>query len=35
MPITAQVYQLLFEGKDPKRAIRDLMLRAPRAETWS
>jgi glycerol-3-phosphate dehydrogenase (NAD(P)+) len=35
MPIAAQVYQLLFESKDPKQAIRDLMLRAPRAETWS
>ena len=35
MPITAQVYEVLFEGKEPKQAIRDLMLRAPKAETWS
>jgi glycerol-3-phosphate dehydrogenase (NAD(P)+) len=35
MPITSQVEQILFAGKDPRQAIRDLMLRAPRAETWS
>lgn len=35
MPITSQVYQLLFESKDPRQAIRDLMLRAPKAEAWS
>jgi len=35
MPITAQVHDILFEGKDPRLALRDLMLRAPKAETWS
>jgi glycerol-3-phosphate dehydrogenase (NAD(P)+) len=35
MPITAQVHAILFAGKDPRQAIRDLMLRAPRPETWS
>jgi len=35
LPITAQVHALLFEAKDPRRAIRDLMLRAPKAEAWS
>ncbi len=35
MPITAQVFQILFEGKDPRQALRDLMLRAPKPESWS
>jgi glycerol-3-phosphate dehydrogenase (NAD(P)+) len=35
MPITEQVYRLLFESQDPQRAIRTLMLRAPKAEVWS
>jgi glycerol-3-phosphate dehydrogenase (NAD(P)+) len=35
LPITREVYALLFEAKDPRRAIRDLMLRAPKAEAWS
>ena len=32
MPITREVHAVLFEGKDPRTAVRDLMLRAPRAE---
>lgn len=32
MPITEQVYQVLFRGKDPLRAVTDLMLRRPRRE---
>jgi len=35
LPITTQVHALLFEAKDPRQAIRDLMLRAPRAEAWT
>lgn len=34
MPIAAEVYDVLFEGKDAREAIRDLMLRRPRAEVW-
>ena len=34
MPITEQVYRLLFESQEPQRAIRELMLRAPKAEVW-
>ncbi len=32
MPITREVYAVLFGGKDPRTAMRDLMLRAPRPE---
>lgn len=32
MPITDQVYQLLYEGKDPKEAVRDLMTRELKVE---
>lgn len=32
MPITAQVYQVLFRGKDPRCGVRDLMRRAARGE---
>ncbi len=35
MPITEQVYRLLYESQEPRRAIRELMLRAPKAEVWS
>ena len=34
MPITEQVYAVLFEEKDPRVAIRELMLRRPRGEVW-
>ena len=32
MPITAAVYQVLYEGKSPRDAVRDLMLREPKPE---
>lgn len=32
MPITEQIYQVLFEGKDVQQAIRDMMLRGPKRE---
>lgn len=32
MPITTQVYQILYEGKNPKEAVRELMSREPKAE---
>jgi glycerol-3-phosphate dehydrogenase (NAD(P)+) len=35
MPITAEVYRVLYEDKDPRQAVQDLMLRAPKEETDS
>ena len=32
MPITEQVHRVLFDGKDPYKAITDLMMRAPKEE---
>lgn len=32
MPICREVYSVLYEGKDPHRAVSDLMVRAPKAE---
>ncbi len=34
MPITEQVYQILFEGKDARDALKELMLRGPKEERW-
>ena len=34
MPITEQVYKVLFEGKPPKAAVTDLMSREPKDEVW-
>lgn len=34
MPITEQMYQVLFEGKDPRVAVDDLMTREPKDEVW-
>jgi len=34
MPITEQVYQVLFDGKPPKAAVGDLMSREPKDEMW-
>lgn len=34
MPITHQVYQILFEGKDAREATRDLMRREMKHEIW-
>jgi glycerol-3-phosphate dehydrogenase (NAD(P)+) len=33
MPITAELYQVLFEGKSPRAAVGDLMVRAPKVES--
>ncbi|MDO8525792.1 MAG: NAD(P)H-dependent glycerol-3-phosphate dehydrogenase [Candidatus Omnitrophota bacterium] len=30
MPITTEIYRVLYENKDPKRAVHDLMTRAPK-----
>jgi glycerol-3-phosphate dehydrogenase (NAD(P)+) len=35
MPITAELYQVLFEGKSPRAAVGDLMVRAPKMESPS
>jgi glycerol-3-phosphate dehydrogenase (NAD(P)+) len=32
MPITAEVYRVLYEDKDPRAAVTDLMLRSPKGE---
>lgn len=32
MPITTEVYRTLYEGKDPRTAVNDLMLREPKPE---
>lgn len=34
MPITQQVYQVLFKGKNPDLAINELMTRDPKSEIW-
>jgi glycerol-3-phosphate dehydrogenase (NAD(P)+) len=34
MPITEQIHQVLFDGKDPRRALEDLMGRPQRQEFW-
>ena len=33
MPIVSQVNQVLFDGKSPKEALADLMMRDPRIES--
>lgn len=35
MPITTEVYRVLFENKPPEQAINDLMTRDPKSEAWS
>jgi glycerol-3-phosphate dehydrogenase (NAD(P)+) len=32
MPITAELHQVLFEGKSPRAAVVDLMVRQPKDE---
>jgi glycerol-3-phosphate dehydrogenase (NAD(P)+) len=32
MPISTEVYRVIYEGKDPRRAVQDLMVRAPKSE---
>lgn len=34
VPITSEAYSVLFEGKDPKQAVFDLMTRAAKGEDW-
>jgi len=34
LPITAQVAAILFEGKEPRQAVAELMERTPKAEQW-
>ncbi len=34
MPITTEVYRVLFENKPPEQAISDLMTRDPKSEGW-
>ncbi len=34
MPITEQIYQVLFKGKSPKKAMIDLMTRTSKIEDW-
>lgn len=34
MPITGEIYRVLYEGKDPRTAVTDLMLREPKEERW-
>lgn len=34
MPITEQVYYILFENKSPREAMYELMLRNPKSESW-
>jgi glycerol-3-phosphate dehydrogenase (NAD(P)+) len=35
MPISEEVHALLWEGRDAKEAVRNLMLRGPKPEVWS
>jgi glycerol-3-phosphate dehydrogenase (NAD(P)+) len=35
MPITNEVYKILFEGKEPRTATRDLMTRETKQEIWT
>jgi glycerol-3-phosphate dehydrogenase (NAD(P)+) len=35
MPICEEVHALLWEGRSPKEAVRNLMLRDPKPEEWS
>lgn len=32
MPITCEIYRILYDNKDPKQAVRDLMTRSPKME---
>lgn len=34
MPITEQIYKILFENKNPQEALSDLMKRDPKSEIW-
>ena len=32
MPLSQSVYEIIYEGKDPRRCVRDLMNRGPAEE---
>jgi len=32
MPITSEIYKVIYENKDPKKAVYDLMTRPPKSE---
>ena len=34
LPITEQVYRVLYEDKNPREAVNDLMMRKPIGERW-
>ena len=34
MPITSEVHQILFDGKEPQRAVKELMMRSLKQE-WN
>lgn len=34
MPIVDEIHAVLFEGRSPRRAVENLMLRRPKAEQW-
>ena len=34
MPITAEIYRVLYEKKDPRKAVHDLMTRSPKEEGY-
>jgi glycerol-3-phosphate dehydrogenase (NAD(P)+) len=35
MPIVREMYEILFNGKDPVQATQDLMMREAKNEVWS
>ena len=35
MPIVAEMHGVLFEGRTPREALENLMLREPKPEHWS
>lgn len=35
MPITQQIYRILYENLEPQRALQELMTREPKSEIWS
>ncbi len=35
MPITEQVYLVLFEARHPRQAAQELMMREPKPEIWA
>ena len=34
MPIASEIYKVLYEDKEPKKAVHDLMTRAPKDEEY-